>query len=205
MNTSRRTFMTLGGIAAATMALNPQAALSNEKAPMGALDALMTRRSVRSYTEEPVTDAQVQTILKAAMQAPSAYNEQPWDFVVVRNKETLQKISEINKYALPAKNAPMGILTCINADYIKHKDQSDYGIIDVSNATMSILLATHALGLGAVWTGIYPNKELIGPMKELFKLPENITPLAFVVIGHVKHTPKHKDHFKADRIRQETW
>ncbi len=209
MNLSRRNFVTFGSLAAATLALSPTKALSAadqaSNAPMGALDAIMTRRSVRAYTEEPVSDAHVDTILKAAMQAPSAYNEQPWEFIVVRNKETMQKVAEINKYALPAKKAPIGILTCINEDLIKHQDQKNYGIIDVSNATMNILLAAHALGLGAVWTGIYPNKELIGPMKDLFKLPKNITPLAFVVMGHVKYPPKHKDHYKPERIRQEIW
>ncbi len=205
MNASRRTFMALGSLAAASLALKPSLVLAQEKSNMNVIDALMTRRSVRAYTEAPVTDAQVDTILKAAMQAPSAYNEQPWEFIVVRKRETLDKIADINKYALAARTAPMGILTCINADLIKHPDQKEYAIMDVSNATMSILLAAHGLGLGTVWTGIYPNQELVPPMKELFNLPENITPMAFVVMGHVKHPPKHKDHYKAERIRQEKW
>ncbi len=205
MNLSRRNFVTLSGLAAATFAMSPALAVAQETSTMNVIDALMTRRSVRAYTDAPVTDAQVDTILKAAMQAPSAYNEQPWEFIVVRNKETLGKIADINKYALAARTAPMGILTCINADLIKHPDQKEYAIMDVSNATMSILLAAHGLGLSTVWTGIYPNAELVPPMKKLFNLPENITPMAFVVIGHAKHAPKHKDHYKPERIRQETW
>ncbi len=203
MQQSRRNFMQLGAILAASSVMIPSVGQAANKDQMGALEALMTRRSVRAYTDKPITDEQVNTILKADMQSHIAYNEQPWEFIVVRNKETLTNVSNINKYARMAKNAPLGILTCINKERIKH--QEGYGAIDVSNATMSILLAAHAMGIGSVWTGVYPNEELVGPFRKEFNLPESIIPLAFVLLGYPKSTPAQKDHFKPERIKQEKW
>ncbi len=87
----------------------------------------------------------------------------------------------------------------------KIKHQKNYGVIDVSIATTNILLTAHALGLGATWTGIYPNERLVPLFKEEFKLPENITPLAFVPIGYPKTQPKTKDEYKVERIRYNNW
>ncbi len=203
MNNSRRNFIQLTTAMATTAIISPSLAFASEKTSMDTIEALMTRRSVRAYTNQPITDEQVNVILKAAMQAPSAYNEQPWEFIVVRDKQTLTNISNINKYARMAKNAPLGILTCVNISLIKH--QQGYGVIDVSNATMSILLAAHAMGIGTVWTGVHPNEELVPPFRKEFNLPENIIPLAFVLLGYPKTKPQQKDHFKPERIKQEKW
>ncbi len=206
MSLSRRNFLQGSALVAgvATLAA-PAKVFASEQKEMGAIKAIMTRRSIRGFTEQLVTDAQLETIMRAAMAAPSAYNEQPWEFIIVDDRAKLEAISKINKYALFAKNAPLGILTCVDFNKVRHQDQRDYGIIDVSIATQNILLAVHALGLGATWTGIYPNKDLIAPYVKEFNLPENITPLAFVPIGYPKAIPNQKDHFKPERIRKNTW
>ncbi len=204
MSISRRNFLRGSALAAGVAALSaPSMVLANTPQNTEAIKNLMTRRSVRAFTDQAVTEQQLDIILRAAMAAPSAYNEQPWEFIIVDDKAKLEAISKINKYATYAKHAPLGILTCVDTNKIKH--QQGYGIIDVSIATQNILLAVHALGLGATWTGIYPNEELIPPFIKEFNLPENIIPLAFVPIGYPKNTPKHKDHFKPERIRKNTW
>ncbi len=210
MSLSRRNFLQGSALAASAVVgvaalASPAKVFASEQKEMGAINAIMTRRSIRSFTDKPVTDAQIETIMRAAMAAPSAYNEQPWEFIVVDDKAKLEAISKINKYALFAKNAPIGILTCVDYNKVKHQDQRDYGIIDVSIATQNILLAVHALGLGATWTGIYPNKALVAPFAKEFNLPEHIIPLAFVPIGYPKSIPKQKDHFKPERIRKNDW
>ncbi len=206
MSISRRNFLQGSALMAGVAALAaPTKVFANAQKEMGTIKAIMTRRSVRGFTDKPVSDEQIEIILRAAMAAPSAYNEQPWEFIVVDDKAKLEAISKLNKYATFAKKAPVGILTCIDFNKVRHQDQRDYGIIDVSIATQNILLAVHALGLGATWTGIYPNKALVAPFVKEFNLPENITPLAFVPIGYPQSTPKQKDHFKPERIRKNTW
>jgi nitroreductase len=169
---------------------------------MDAMTAIRTRRSVRAYTDKDVSDAQVKELLGAAMSAPSAGNEQPWEFVVIRDTDTLAKVGGLNRFAGYAKNAPVCILVCGNLDHDKY---GGYWFEDVSAATQNILLAAHAMGLGAVWTGIYPMEDRILGFRKLVGAPENIVPLALVVIGHPKNSPKPIDRFTEKKVHQERW
>jgi len=170
--------------------------------PMDALTAIKTRRSVRTYTAEPVADETVREILRCGMQAPSACNEQPWQFVVIRDKTILTKAGEINPYAKFAKNAPVAVLVC--GDLRLDKCQG-YWVQDCSNCAMSMLLAAHAMGLGAVWTGIYPLGDRVEGFRKLCGLPREVTPMALLVIGHPAAQPKPEDRFKAERIHTDRW
>ena len=169
---------------------------------MDAMTAIRTRRSVRSFTGQPVSEKQILELLGAAMAAPSAGNEQPWSFVVVRDSTTLEQVSSINKSVGYAKKASLGILVCGDLTLDRHHG---FWIQDVSAATQNLLLAAHALGLGAVWTGVYPSEERTGGFRKLFALPENIVPVAFVVIGHPLNTPAPQNRFRADRVHHERW
>ncbi len=164
---------------------------------MDAMTAILTRRSVRAYTDAPVTEEQITTMLKAAMAAPSARNAQPWEFLVITDKEKLKAIS----HAPMAQSAPLAILTCVDTT----RETPGYGIQDVSAATQNLLLAAHAIGLGAVWTGVYPSKERMTPIRQQFNLPDTITPLALVIIGHPRNQPEKADRYKAERIHTNTW
>ncbi len=204
MSISRRNFLRGASIAAGVATVSaPSLLFANEQKKLETIEAIMTRRSIRSFTDQQVSAEQIDIILRAAMAAPSAYNEQPWEFIVVNDKEKILALSKINKYGSFMKSAPMGILTCVDNDKVKH--QKGYGIIDVSIATQNILLAAHALGLGAIWTGVYPNERIQPLVVKEFGLPENIIPLAFVPIGYPKAIPKQKNHYKAERIRYNTW
>lgn len=169
---------------------------------MDAMTAIRTRRSVRSYTDQDVTEAQVKELLGAAMSAPSAGNEQPWEFVVIRDKETLGKVGGLNRFAVYAKNAPVSILVCGNLERDKY---GGYWPEDVSAATQNILLAAHAMGLGAVWTGIYPMEDRIAGFRELVRAPQNVVPMALVVIGYPQSMPEPVDRFQIERVHQELW
>src|SRR5512136_785640 len=123
---------------------------------MDALDALMTRRSVRAYADEPVPDDQVLKILAAGMQAPSAGNQQPWHFVVLRQREHLDGLAGALPFGKMLGQAPLGIVVCAD---VGREQQAGCGGQDCAAATEIVLLSCHALGLGAVWIGIYPRDE----------------------------------------------
>ena len=169
------------------------------------MNTIMTRTSVRAYTDEGVDDAQVERLLRAAMAAPSAGNKQPWRFVVVRNKETLRAISENLHTMTMAQDAPLAVVVCGDMDTTFPGDGRDYWVEDASAATENLLLAAHAEGLGAVWCGIYPMQERVAFLKELLSLPENIVPLNVVPIGHPAEQPTPKDKWRPDYVHLEAW
>lgn len=169
---------------------------------MDIFEAIMNRRSIRKFTEENVTDDQITRILEAAMMAPSAGNAQPWQFIVVRDRATQTRVKEINPYASFAPKAPVGILVCGDLSLEKFPG---YWVQDCSAATQNLLLAVHGLGLGAVWTGIYPMEDRIKGFKALFNLPEHVIPLGYVVMGHPAQHPAAASRYNGDRVHQETW
>ncbi|MFP4084978.1 MAG: nitroreductase family protein [Desulfonatronovibrio sp.] len=169
---------------------------------MDVMDALFTRRSIRKYKDKPVADEQVKTILEAAMMAPSAGNAQPWQFVVCRDKETMAGIKEINPYAAMAEQAWLGILVCGDLSLEKF---AGFWVQDCSAAAQNILLAARGLGLGSVWTGIHPIKEREDGFKKLFDLPQQVIPLAYIVIGHPDQDLKTPSRFKPERIHYDKW
>ena len=165
--------------------------------------AITTRRSVRNYTGEKITDAQLESLLRAAMQAPSGVNQQPWHFIVVKKPEMLNKIAEIHPYASFAKHAPLAILVC--GDPKLETNIQGLWPQDLSAATQNILLSAHAQGLGACWCGVHYSKERETDMAKLFNLPEDIEPFSLVVIGHPGKEIKAEDRYKKERIHNDTW
>ena len=135
---------------------------------MDIFDAIATRRSVRKYTDRPVTDEDIRTVLEAAMMAPSAGNAQPWHFVVVRDAALRARVAELNVYAAMARTAPAGILVCGDLHLEKYPG---FWVQDCSAAIQNLLLAAHGLGLGAVWTGIHPVAEREEGFRRTFGLP----------------------------------
>jgi nitroreductase len=169
---------------------------------MDAIEAIMTRRSIRSYTEDPISQEQVQTLLEAAMMAPSAGNGQPWQFLVIQDKATLAKIKDANAHAAMATQAPLAVLIC--GDLTKEKSPG-YWVQDCSAATENMLLAAHAMGLGAVWTGIHTKADREKGFRELFQLPDHIMPLSLVVVGHPAKQSESQSRFDSDKVHYERW
>lgn len=170
--------------------------------PMGALEAIKTRRSVRKYTSEPLAEETLREVLRCGMQAPSACNEQPWQFIVIRDRKILARAGDINPYAGFAKDAPVAVLVCGDSRLEKCEG---YWAQDCSNCAMNMLLAAHALGLGAVWTGIYPLPDRVEGFRKLCGLPAEVTPLALLVLGHPAERPKPEDRFNPERIHADRW
>lgn len=169
---------------------------------MDTLEAIATRRSVRNYTSESVRSDDLRTMLEAAMQAPSASNQQPWEFVVITERESLDKIPTFSPYAHMVKGAPLGILVCADT---RHLASPGFWQQDCAAATENLLLAAHALGYGAVWTGIHPREDRVAGFSRLCNLPAGVIPLAFVVIGRPARKIPPEKRYREDRIHHETW
>ena len=166
------------------------------------LDNIHARKSVRSYTEEPVTPEQVETLLRAAMAAPSGKNVQPWRFVVVTQPETKQKLA-VGFNKMIAK-APVAIVICgltANPSGIANNNWT----ADCAAATENLLLAAESLGLGAVWTACYPYDDRMLPAIEALGLPDNIKPYCIVPVGHPAGDNKPKNKWNPGHIHYEKW
>lgn len=167
---------------------------------MNTQDAIFSRRSIRKYTDQPVTDEQVTTLLHAAMAAPSAGNQQPWQFVVVRDKTTLEEIGRIHPHASMAPKAPVGILVCGDTRVEKY---AGYWVIDCAAAVQNLLLAAHSMGLGAVWTGIHPMRDRVEAFAKLFGAPEGVIPHSFIPLGYPAEEKKREDRYRPERVHLE--
>ena len=169
---------------------------------MDALETIMTRRSVRSFTREDVDPDAVETLLKAAMAAPSAGNEQPWHFVVIRNRETLDSITQVHSYASMLKEASLCICVLGEKALEKHEGMMPQ---DLSAATQNILLAARAIGLGSCWCGVHPRPEREEGMAELLGLPPGIVCFSIIAVGHPAVEQGQADRFQPARVHEERW
>lgn len=170
------------------------------------LKMIYTRRSIRVYSDRQISDEDIEKILKAAMLAPSAGNEQPWHFIVVRDKEMLKKMSEAFTFGQMLPNASAAIVVC--ADPKLSKYPYEMWVQDCSAATENILLAARCLGIGSVWLGVYPREERMKALRELLGIPENIVVFSVVSLGYprdYKDFYEADDRFNPDRIHREKW
>ena len=169
---------------------------------MDALDAIFTRRSIRKFTEDPVSDQDIETLLRAGMAAPSAGNQQAWEFVVIDDREVLGRIPAVHPYAQMCEEAPLCLAVC--ADLAREK-YAGFWVQDCSAATENILLAAHAMGLGAVWLGIAPGGDRAQQVAELLHLPRGIEALALVAVGHPAEAKEPADRYDAGKAHHNRW
>lgn len=167
---------------------------------------IFERTSVRKYTEEGITSEQLEMLLKAGMAAPSAKNSQPWEFVVIQDRETLLKINEFHPYSSMLKEAPLAIVVCAdtNKEFPDLKGL-DYWVQDCSAATQNIMLQSTDLGLGSVWLGVFPREALVKPLAALLNLPSNVLPFSIISVGHPAGEVHPKDKFDNTKIHYEKW
>ncbi|ACV68492.1 nitroreductase family protein [Desulfohalobium retbaense] len=169
---------------------------------MELFEALYTRRSIRKYTDAPVSDEAIRELLGAAMIAPSAGNAQPWQFVVINDRTMLTKLSQVHPYAGMVQQAPVSILVCGD---LRQEKFAGYWVVDCAAAVQNLLLAAHGLGLGAVWTGLYPQQERIDAVRSIVGLPEQIIPHSLIPVGHPAESSKKVDRFKEERVQYNGW
>ncbi|MDE6581373.1 MAG: nitroreductase family protein [Duncaniella sp.] len=176
-----------------------------ETARSTAINDIMSRTSVRSYSDRAVDSLTVDTLLRAAMAAPTAGNKQPWRFVVITDTASLDYISENFGSMKMAAEAQLAVVLCGDVTATFDGEGREYWVQDVSAATENLLLAAHSVGLGAVWCGIYPISERVSKFSALLKLPENIVPMACVCVGYPAAASTPKDKWKPEYIRFNSW
>ncbi len=170
---------------------------------METMEAIFTRQSVREYSSQAVPDELVQILLEAAMQAPSAGNQQPWHFVVVNERGQLNVLADVLPFGKMLPSAQLGIVICADLDLERYHG---FWMQDCSNATMSILLAAHDQGLGAVWVAIYPAEDRITGVKKILGLPEKVIPLCVVPIGYPAVRPEAPARrYEENRLHHDRW
>jgi nitroreductase len=169
-------------------------------AEQAVLDNIATRTSIRDYEARPVEKEKVEKLLKAAMAAPTAMNRQPWHFVVVDDRSVLNAIGGEGPNAKKFQKAPLAIVVCGDMSKALEGDGRGFWVQDASAATENLLLAAHAMGLGAVWTGGFPVQERVDALRKTLALPDSIVPLNAVAIGYPAENPQPKDKFNAANI-----
>ena len=173
-----------------------------EEWKMDVMEAILTRRSIRKYTKKPIPDAVITQLLKAGMFAPSAGNEQPWHFIVIRDRGILDTIPEYHPYSKMLFEAPVAIVVCGDVTLEKHKG---LWVQDCAAAVENILLAAHALGLGAVWLGVHPRDDREYGTRHLLGIPENVIPFAIISLGYPNEKKEQPERFNESRIHYDAW
>lgn len=169
---------------------------------MEAIDAILTRRSIRKYTKQPIPDDTIKELLEAAASAPSAGNQQPWHFVIIDDRDALNEIPSFHPHSTMLKNADKAILICADKKLEKHKG---YFPLDCSAATENILIAAHAKGLGGCWLGIYPREERIIGMRKLLNIPEHVIPFSLISLGYPAEEKHSEDRYDSSRVHRNRW
>jgi nitroreductase len=167
-----------------------------------AIEAILSRRSIREYTSQPIPDEAIEELLEAAMSAPSAGNEQPWHFVVIRDRQLLDEIPTFHPYAGMLASAAVAILVCGDERLAKHKG---FWVQDCSAATENLLVAVNAKGLGAVWVGVYPVEERVVGMRKLLGIPDHVIPFALIPIGYPVAPVPRANRYDPSRIHRDRW
>ena len=167
---------------------------------MNTVETIAARRSIRKFTGEPVSEEQIKMLISAGMNAPSARNTQPWHFMIIKNRDTINKMIEICPNGTLMKGADTAVLVLGDLN-----DTDEYFVIDCSAAVQNMLLAAHEKGLGACWIGVYPREPRTQGIKDLFQLPEHIVPHSLIAIGHPAETKEPNNNYREERVHIEKW
>ena len=164
------------------------------------IDAILARRSIRSYTDEPVSEEHITAMLEAAMSAPSGMNRKPWHFVVVSDREKLDRLGATTNSWAMLKEAPLAVVVCGDPGISeKYWDQDSIAALE------NLLIAVSMLGLGAVWLGCHPNPERVGPVREILGVPAPVVPIAVLSIGHPAEEKEPRTQYDEERVHRNGW
>lgn len=165
-----------------------------------AYENILQRTSVRRFSDKPVPADTAELLLRAAMSAPSGVNKQPWEFIVVDNPDILKKLADALPYAKMTARAPMAIVTCANSARFLDGDDATLWEQDLSAASENILLAAHALGLGGVWTCLYPHADRMAAVSDIINIPEGIVPFNLIPVGYPAEHHGPMDKWRPERV-----
>lgn len=163
---------------------------------------IFERRSIRKYTNQKISDRDLKELLKAAMAAPSAGNQQPWEFIVVTDRGILNNITKFHPYSQMLRESALAIIVCADLARERH---TGYWVQDCAAATENILIEAKHLGLGSVWLGVYPREDRVTGIKKLFNLPEKVIPLSIVSIGYPAEEKGPSNRYDESRIHINKW
>ncbi len=168
------------------------------------MENIFARRSVRTYLEKQVEPEKIDKMIRAGMQAPSARNQQPWEFIIIQDKENLARLSKVHPYAICLEKAPLGIVVLRNEEGLILPAKAPQ---DLAACTQNILLEAVELGLGAVWLGIAPDEDRVGFIKDMFDLPENISAFSVISIGYPKREGSNRfvDRYITEKVHFEKY
>lgn len=166
---------------------------------------IFSRKSVRNYVESTIPDETLEFLVKAGMAAPTAMNKRPWEFIIIKDKAVIKKLNDALPSAKMVEKAGYAIVVAGNIDIQAGGKDKDFWIMDCSAAVENILLAAESIGLGTVWTAVYPGPDRIKPVVETLGLPANIIPLAFIPVGKPAGVDQPKDKFDKERIHWNHW
>ena len=168
------------------------------------LDFLFARRSVRHYRHEDVSEDLIRDLLEAAMAAPSAVAKDPWEFLVVRRRETLAQIAAGLPNGKMLEQAAAGLVVCGDLSRA-HDAQLSYLLQDCSAAIENLLLAATALGLGACWLGVHPREDRVQHLRNLLQIPEHVVPVSAIAIGWPAEYPDPRTRYWDSVVHREVW
>ena len=177
---------------------------SSSVAAQTVLDNIMTRTSVRQFTSQPIAKDTLDIIVKAGMAAPTAINKQPWAFVVITEKNVLDSLEAVHPYS-NLKTATAAIVVCGDLKKAADDFAREYWVQDCSAATENILLAAHALGIGAVWCGVYPNPNVMPGVTRVLGLPDSVIPLNIITMGYPAAENQPKDKWNPENVHYQVW
>lgn len=167
------------------------------------MEEIFNRRSIRKFKNQPVEPEKIEKLLRAAMQAPSAANQQVWEFIVVQEKGMLEKLAQISPYAKPVAGSAVTFVLLADEDKMKVPTGWEQ---DLGAAAQNMLLEAVHLGLGGVWLGVATVDSVMDSVRNLFALPKNIRPFAFISVGYPDGQENHfVDRYQADRVHYEKW
>lgn len=168
------------------------------------LKFIFTRRSVRQYMDKEVPDEMLTDLLEAAMAAPSAVAKDPWHFIVLKKRKTLDNLADVLPHGQMLRQSSAALVVCGDITQA-HMGQESYMLQDLSAAVENILLGANALGLGTCWLGVHPREERMQGIRELFNLPETIIPMCGIAIGWPKDPPPARTRFNPEKVHHEKW
>lgn len=165
-----------------------------------AMETIMTRTSIRSFTDRQVSSDTIEMLLRAGMAAPTAVNKQPWHFVAITDPAIMDSLGGNGRQSQMWKESTLAIAVCGDMENAMEGPAQAFWVQDCSAATENILLAAHALGLGAVWTGCYPMVDRMTNVSQVLNLPDNLVPLCVIVMGYPNESPEPKDKWKPENV-----
>ena len=169
---------------------------------MEAIRCIMSRRSIRRYAKRRVPPASIRKMLEAAMNAPSACNQQAWQFLVITDKERLEGLADLHPYAQMLRQVSCAIVVCGD---LRAEHCHGYWVQDCAAATQNILLAAHALGLGSVWCGVHPRTARVKSIQRYLGLPTKVVPLSLIPVGYPQERPHPAKRYQPSKVHQNRW